>query len=131
MRTANGVRMLQGRSAVALLAMVGLLSGCSVTFSGGRSDGLVVGGHSVRSLPRAGSTRVGVYEDQAGTCFGYAGKSSEGGYCMRAVGPRGWAVEVHLIDAGGSSVLLVAGGPSTTQVRVPRVGLAPFVVPLR
>lgn len=129
-RTANGVGMLHGRRAIALVATVGLVSGCTVGFTGGRSDRFDVGGRSVRALPQAGTTRVGVYEDQAGTCFGYAGKSSQGAYCMRAVGPRGWAVEVDLIDAGGSSVLLVAGGPSTTQVRVPRIGLAPLVVPL-
>ena len=36
MRTANGMRMLHGSRAIALVALVGLVSGCTVGFTGGR-----------------------------------------------------------------------------------------------
>jgi len=118
-----------------VIAIVGVvtaqvLAACSLASGHGAESHFEVAGHSAHRLAGTGATQVGVYQDEAGTCFGYTGSNSSGGYCMRAVGNRGWALEVKLITAGDSPVLLVAGDDRTTVVRVPRSGQAPLVVRL-
>jgi len=118
------------RSVIALVVTTQSLVACTLTVSKSSSSRLDVAGHSTQRIPGTGATQVGVYQDQAGTCFGYTGSESGGGHCMRAVGKGGWAVEVSLITAGDAPVLLVAGDARTAVVRVPRPGLTPLVIQL-
>lgn len=118
------------RSVIANVVAAQVLVACSLTSVHGSGSHFEVVGHSAQRLAGTGATQVGVYQDAAGTCFGYSGSQSSGGYCMRAVGNRGWAVEVELITAGDSPVLLIAGDDRTAVVRVPRAGLAPLVARL-
>lgn len=122
------------------LALLGLLAGCSVTFS--RNDRVADLRHEVGSdvqvLVDLGDLIVGVYprSDASRTwpCFAADGGGHGGGSCMTVVGDDrhpGWAVELSA-QTYGRDVLFVAADPRVAVVRLRRASADDFeIVPHR